>query len=247
MSKTFLLIILAVTVLVIGGLWYATSGTPIPAGPTAAAATSSLEVTLSQQATSTDPSTPADSNQTMATTTLDTATSTPTTTSDIDLTKKYMNATLHTNYGDITIQFLDKGVPNTVANFIKLAGTHFYDGVKFHRVIKGFMIQGGDPLTKDDSQKSLWGTGGPGYTFNDELSADNHDDLGTIAMANSGPNTNGSQFFINVAANNFLDTKHVVFGKVTAGMDVVMKISETKTDSNDRPIDPVIINSITLK
>ena len=245
MSKTFLFIILIATVLVVGGLWYSTSGTPIPAGPSTAA-TSSLEVPLNSQATSTTATTSTGPDQTLATTTAD-ATTTATTTSDIDLTKKYMNATLHTNYGDITIQFLDKGVPNTVANFIKLAGTHFYDGVKFHRVIKGFMIQGGDPLTKDDSQKALWGTGGPGYTFNDELSADNHDDYGTIAMANSGPNTNGSQFFINVAANNFLDTKHVVFGKVTAGMDVVMKISETKTDSNDRPIDPVIINSITLK
>ena len=236
MSKTFLLIILVVTVLVVGGLWYFSLGQPLPAQP-GNMATSSLEVPINHTATS------ASTTQVQATA----STTTATTTSDIDLTKKYMNATLHTNYGDITIQFLDKGVPNTVANFTKLAGTHFYDGVKFHRVIKGFMIQGGDPLTKDDSKKSLWGTGGPGYSFNDELSANNHDDVGTIAMANSGPNTNGSQFFINVAANNFLDTKHVVFGKVTAGMDIVMKISETKTDSSDRPIEPVIIKSVTLK
>lgn len=161
--------------------------------------------------------------------------------------KKMTNATLHTNKGDITIEFLDAQAPNTVANFAKLAGEGFYDGVKFHRVIKGFMIQGGDPLTKDDSKMAMWGTGGPGYKFADEISATNKNDIGTISMANAGPNTNGSQFFINVAPNNFLDGKHTVFGHVTAGMDVVHAIENVATAPGDRPLEAVVINSITLK
>lgn len=161
--------------------------------------------------------------------------------------KTYMQAILHTNQGDITIEFNQGTTPNTVANFEKLASTGFYDGTKFHRVIKGFMIQGGDPLTKDDSMMARWGTGGPGYQFADELTADNHNNIGTIAMANSGPNTNGSQFFINVANNNFLDTKHVVFGHVVAGMDVVTKIENTTTGEADRPLSPMVVNSIELK
>ncbi len=161
--------------------------------------------------------------------------------------KKIMNATLHTSMGDITIEFNPSTTPNTVENFIKLAQSGFYDGTKFHRVIKGFMNQGGDPFSKDDSKVAEWGTGGPGYKFNDELTAGNSNDVGTISMANAGPNTNGSQFFINAAPNNSLDTKHTVFGKVTAGLDVVMAINNTPTDSSDRPITPVVIKSITLK
>jgi cyclophilin family peptidyl-prolyl cis-trans isomerase len=160
-------------------------------------------------------------------------------------TKKIMNATFHTNKGDITIELFDKKSPKTVENFVKLAQSNFYNGVKFHRVIKGFMIQGGDPLTKDDSQSDYWGTGGPGYKFADEISSDNHNDVGTIAMANAGPNTNGSQFFINVNANNFLDTKHTVFGKVVKGMEVVKAIEVVQT-VQDRPIEPVVINSISF-
>jgi len=162
---------------------------------------------------------------------------------------KIMNATLHTNKGDITIEFFDKQAPNTVANFIKLAKENFYDGVKFHRVIKGFMIQGGDPLTKDDSKIDLWGTGGPGYSFADELGVSNKNDVGTISMANAGPNTNGSQFFINVGANNFLDSKHTVFGRVTKGMDIVTKIENTPTTGSpfDRPLTAVVIESIDLE
>jgi len=161
--------------------------------------------------------------------------------------KKAMQATLHTNQGDITIEFLGNDAPNTVANFTKLAQEGFYNGTKFHRVIKGFMIQGGDPLTKDDAMQARWGTGGPGYQFADEIHANNKNEIGTISMANSGPNTNGSQFFINVAPNNFLDGKHTVFGKVTAGMDVVAKIEATQTGANDRPVQPMIIESISLK
>ena len=160
---------------------------------------------------------------------------------------KIMNATLHTNHGDITIEFLDTDAPNTVANFTKLAREGFYNGTKFHRVIAGFMIQGGDPLSKDDAMQARWGTGGPGYKFEDEIHANNKNAIGTIAMANSGPDTNGSQFFINVANNNFLDGKHTVFGRVTAGMDVVEKIQSAKTGPSDRPISPIVIESITLK
>ncbi len=162
-------------------------------------------------------------------------------------TKKMTKGTLHTNQGDITIEFASSVAPNTVANFVKLAQAGFYDGVKFHRVIKGFMVQGGDPLTKDDSKQSLWGTGGPGYSFADEITAGNKNNAGTISMANAGPNTNGSQFFINVANNNFLDTKHTVFGKVIKGMDVVTKIENISTDPNDRPLNPVVIEGITLE
>ncbi|HBA45542.1 peptidylprolyl isomerase [Candidatus Nomurabacteria bacterium RIFCSPLOWO2_02_40_28] len=157
------------------------------------------------------------------------------------------NATLNTNMGNITIEFFDTQAPKTVANFIKLAKDGFYSGVKFHRVIKGFMIQGGDPLSKDDTKVDSWGMGGPGYSFADEISKENKNDVGTIAMANAGANTNGSQFFINTANNNFLDSKHTVFGKVTTGMEVVRKIENVKTTTADRPVDPVIINSITLK
>ncbi|MBC7836808.1 peptidylprolyl isomerase, partial [Acetobacteraceae bacterium] len=103
-----------------------------------------------------------------------------------------MQATLHTNKGDITIEFNEAAAPNTVANFVKLAQAGFYNNTKFHRVIAGFMIQGGDPLSKDDSIVSRWGTGGPGYSFADEIGANNRNDVGTIAMANAGPNTNGS-------------------------------------------------------
>lgn len=160
--------------------------------------------------------------------------------------QKSMRATLHTNQGDITIEF-NTDAPNTVANFTKLAGEGFYDGTKFHRVIKGFMIQGGDPLTKNDSMMARWGTGGPGYQFADEIHTNNKNEIGTISMANAGPNTNGSQFFINVAPNNFLDGKHTVFGTVIAGMDVVAKIENTTTGAGDRPTEPVVIEIVTLE
>ncbi len=159
---------------------------------------------------------------------------------------KNMNVTLKTNKGEITIELFADKAPNTVANFKKLAEAGFYNGVKFHRVIKGFMIQSGDPLTKDDSKADMWGTGGPGYKFADEIHADNRNDVGTIAMANAGPNTNGSQFFINVNPNNFLDTKHTVFGKVIKGMDVVNEIEGVATNPSDRPLSPVVIEKITF-
>ena len=166
--------------------------------------------------------------------------------SNIISNQNIMHATLHTNYGDISLEFYKEQTPNTVANFIKLAQSGFYDGTKFHRVIKEFMLQGGDPLSKDDSMQSRWGTGGPGYSFADEIGPNNHNNSGTIAMANSGPNTNGSQFFINVANNNFLDGKHTVFGKITSGMEIVTKIENTKTGQNDRPVEPAVIQKVTV-
>lgn len=158
-----------------------------------------------------------------------------------------MNITINTNKGDISIELDVINTPNTTENFVKLARDGFYDGVKFHRVISGFMIQGGDPLTKDDSMKHLWGTGGPGYKFNDEIGPNNKNNKFTISMANSGANTNGSQFFINTNDNNFLDTKHTVFGYVALGTDVVESIENSDTNSNDRPLEAIVINSIEVK
>ncbi|ABS54978.1 Peptidylprolyl isomerase [Methanoregula boonei 6A8] len=139
---------------------------------------------------------------------------------------------LETNMGTIIIA-LDPDMPITAGNFETLAKKGYYDGVIFHRVIAGFMIQGGDPTGT--------GRGGPGYVINDEFTAKNRNDRGTLSMANAGPNTGGSQFFINLVGNNFLDGKHPVFGKVVEGMDIVDKIGSTKTDAGDRPISPVKI------
>jgi len=158
--------------------------------------------------------------------------------------KQPTGAILKTNYGDITITFYQEPV-NTVKNFVKLVSAGFYDSVKFHRVIKQFMLQTGDPNSKDDDWSND-GRGGPGYTFADEF---NEHKLvrGSVAMANSGPDTNGSQFFIVTAeATPWLDGKHTNFGYVSAGMDVVDKIEAVKTNENDHPIDNVIINNITL-
>lgn len=154
--------------------------------------------------------------------------------------------TLCTNKGDIVVELFTERVPHTVANFVQLVQEKFYDGTKFHRVIADFMIQGGDPFTKDDSLKERWGTGGPGYRFADEITRENQNDVGTIAMANAGPNTNGSQFFINVAANNFLDPKHTVFGRVVSGMNVVQDIVRSPVDARDCPLDPVVIEHTTV-
>ncbi len=176
------------------------------------------------------------------------ATSTPSTgDTTTNPNQKIMKATLHTTKGDIGIELFTAEAPNTTANFTKLAQAGFYDGTKFHRVIKSFMIQGGDPLSKDDAMSARWGTGGPGYQFADEIRATNHNEVGTISMANSGPNTNGSQFFINTAANNFLDSKHTTFGKVVSGMEVVAAIESTPTGPGDRPVTPMVITSITLE
>ena len=155
---------------------------------------------------------------------------------------------MSTNYGDITIELYPAKAPETVANFIKLANESFYDGTKFHRVIKDFMIQGGDPNSKNPDW-STHGMGGPGYQFKDEFN-DVKLVAGILAMANSGPNTNGSQFFIVTAdATPWLDGKHTAFGKVIAGMDIVRKIDNVEVDSGkgDHPVEDVVLQKVTVK
>ncbi len=139
-----------------------------------------------------------------------------------------------TNKGDILIQ-LYEDVPITTENFKKLIKQGFYNNTTFHRVIQGFMIQGGDPNGD--------GSGGPGYVIKDEFThkPSNKNNRGTISMANAGPNTGGSQFFINLVNNNYLDSKHPVFGEIISGMDIIGEISKVPTDSNDRPLESIII------
>ena len=147
-------------------------------------------------------------------------------------------ATMHTNHGAIELELFDEDAPKTVENFRKLADDGFYDGVIFHRVIKDFMIQGGDPTGT--------GTGGPGYTFEDEFN-DHKVERGALAMANAGPNTNGSQFFIvTTDAAPWLDGKHTVFGRVIGGMDAVDSIEGTDTDAADKPSSDAVIERIEL-
>ena len=147
-------------------------------------------------------------------------------------------ATMHTNRGEIQIELFDEDAPKTVENFRKLAGDGFYDGVIFHRVIKDFMVQGGDPTGT--------GTGGPGYTFEDEFN-DNKIVRGALAMANAGPNTNGSQFFIvTTESAPWLDGKHTVFGRVVSGMETVDAIEGSETDGRDKPVDDAVIERVEL-
>ena len=167
------------------------------------------------------------------------------------VTKEMTTAIIETTKGNITVEFFDKDAPNTVANFIKLASAGFYDGIKFHRVIKGFMVQAGDPLTKDDSKMSMWGTGGPGYQFADEINPNSElyktgYKRGIVAMANSGPNTNGSQFFI-MHQDYPLPPSYTIFGRVTSGLDVVDAIATTPTGANDRPVAAVIIKNVSVQ
>jgi len=157
------------------------------------------------------------------------------------------NVVITTNKGGIELELFGEKAPKTVQNFIKLAGEGFYDGTRVHRVIKDFMIQAGDPLSKDVSQKDRWGTGGPGYMFPDEIN-DEKIIQGVIAMANSGKDTNGSQFFIVTAeATPWLDGNHTVFGRVVKGMDVVFEIGNSQTDPTDKPLEDVVIRSVTIK
>ena len=166
-----------------------------------------------------------------------------------------VTATHHTNRGDIEVELYDERAPRTVDNFVGLAtvgktwtdpetgeeveGEPLYDDVAFHRVIEGFMIQGGDPTET--------GRGGPGYQFDDEFHPElRHDDEGILSMANSGPDTNGSQFFITLDAQPHLDDRHSVFGKVIDGMDVVREIGSVETDANDRPKEDVVLESVSV-
>jgi len=150
---------------------------------------------------------------------------------------------LQTNKGLMYLNLYTDKAPETAGNFKKLVEQGFYDNTKFHRVIKDFMIQAGDPQTKDDSKKNLWGTGGPGYKIKDETSALalKHTKKGLLSMANSGPNTGGSQFFITLAATPWLDGKHAIFGEVTQGIDVLEMIGNVATDPMDRPLEPIVI------
>jgi cyclophilin family peptidyl-prolyl cis-trans isomerase len=147
-------------------------------------------------------------------------------------------ATLHTSAGAVTVELFDEDAPKTVDNFRRLAADGFYDGLAFHRVIADFMIQGGCPEGT--------GRGGPGYTFEDEIN-EHKVARGALAMANAGPDTNGSQFFIVTAdAAPWLDGKHTVFGRITAGMEAVDSIESVPTDSSDRPVEPQLIERVEL-
>ena len=156
--------------------------------------------------------------------------------------KKMANpiAVFETNHGTFEIELFEDKAPITVKNFIDLAEKGFYDGLIFHRVIDGFMIQGGDP--------NGTGTGGPGYTIPDEFHKDlKHDSEGVLSMANAGPNTGGSQFFITLAATPWLDGHHSVFGKVVKGMDVVREIGKVDTDFQDKPLAKVVMEKVTIR
>ena len=147
--------------------------------------------------------------------------------------------TFETNLGTFTAEMFEDVAPKTAGNFLKLVREGYYDGIIFHRVISGFMIQGGDPTGT--------GTGGPGYEIPDEFAPGlAHTQKGTFSMANSGPNTGGSQFFITLAATPWLDGKHAIFGRVTTGLDIVEKIGVVDTNPGDRPREDVVMEKVTV-
>lgn len=151
-------------------------------------------------------------------------------------------AVIKTNMGTIELELFDKEAPKAVKNFVGLASIHFFDGVIFHRVIKNFMIQGGDPSGTGRGGASIFG-----QPFEDEFSISRkHDKPGVLSMANSGPNSNQSQFFITVAPTPWLDLKHTIFGQVVKGMDVVDAISTVATDNNDKPVNDVVMEKVTI-
>lgn len=171
---------------------------------------------------------------------------------DQKVTPKNMNhAIFQTNYGEIEVVFNDN-TPKTVENFKKLAQSGFYDGTRFHRVIKDFMIQGGDPNSKDLTKMNIWGQGGPGYQFGDEFTKADQMLQGDLAMANAGPGTNGSQFFIVTKDGGapWLIGHHTIFGHVVRGLDVALKIADVQVDypgQLDRPTQEVVLNKVILK
>jgi cyclophilin family peptidyl-prolyl cis-trans isomerase len=165
----------------------------------------------------------------------------------MDLAETCQSAKITTSQGVIEIKFYNEKAPTTVANFCTLAKKGFYDGVRFHRVIQDFMIQTGDPNSKDLNKSSAWGMGDPGYKFKDELPQAGEYKLGSVAMANSGPNTNGSQFFITVAPAKWLNGGYTIFGEVINGQDVVRKIENVTTDPGDRPMFDTKIKKAYLK
>src|SRR5256714_5559193 len=142
-----------------------------------------------------------------------------------------------TNFGDIRLEFYPEDAPKTVENFKELSKRGFYDGLIFHRIVPGFVIQGGDPNTKDNTNRSKWGTGGPGWNIKAEFNKKKHS-RGVLSMARSqAPDSAGSQFFIVLKDSSFLDGQYTVFGKVLSGMDVVDEIASLKTGSSDAPVD----------
>jgi cyclophilin family peptidyl-prolyl cis-trans isomerase len=216
--------VIALLIILLGGLAYILQPGDISEKVATASTTKKIQAATSQSATITK-----------ATTTME--------------NKEFTGAIITTNKGVIEVAF-GSSTPLTVANFGKLAGSNFYNGIKFHRVIKGFMIQAGDPLSKDQSKQSAWGNGGPGYTFKDELTGNEQYPQGALAMANAGPNTNGSQFFI-VTANPGvpLPPRYTVFGKVTRGMETALTIENVPTTGTptDRPLEDIVIEKVELK
>jgi cyclophilin family peptidyl-prolyl cis-trans isomerase len=171
-----------------------------------------------------------------------------TTQTTMTIPENVTKAVITTNKGVIEFTF-STSTPLAVENFKKLSASGFYNGTRFHRVINDFMIQGGDPLSKDVTKKNVWGTGGPGYTFKDETTPNDKMVQGVVAMANAGPNTNGSQFFIITAqaGTPWLVGKHTPFGVVTKGMDVVMLIQNVQVDGSDKPLQDITVEKVELQ
>ena len=203
---------------------------------TGCAGQTSVAATSSQSASRTGATAAVPETQTVAPVpTSVTSTPTPETAKDDTIVKIKIETTM----GDIYADLYQAEAPKTVENFVTLARKGFYDGIIFHRVIPGFMIQTGDPTGT--------GMGGPGYQFKDEFSKKlRHDKPGMLAMANSGPNTNGSQFFITEVPTPWLDDRHSVFGQVTGGMDVVLAISKAPRDRQDKPVEKIAINKVVV-
>lgn len=226
--------VIAILIVLMGGLaYFLQDRVDLPQVQIAgnATTTQAAKKTLAQSLTSTT---------TNATTTMSTSTDA--------VPQKVTKAVITTNKGTIEIAFA-QNTPVTVANFAKLAREGFYNGTRFHRVIRDFMIQGGDPFSRDVTKKNMWGTGGPGYTFEDETSAGDVFSQGVLAMANAGPGTNGSQFFIvtAMAGTPWLAGKHTIFGHVTKGLDVALSINNMQTDGADRPLQDVIVEKVEVE
>src|SRR3989344_4512242 len=228
MLKNIILSVIVIGLVVLGG-YYLFSDNKNSAG----------SVVVQPVETSTDTATPIMEDGTLPATETTITTNSST---DSRQVKSYM-VTIDTNYGKIVFETYDADAPNTVSNFVTLADKGFYDGLVFHRAIKGFMIQGGDPSGN--------GTGGPGYKFDDELNpaTDSYKagyKKGVVAIANAGPNTNGSQFFI-MTEDYPLPNNYTIFGKVVSGQEVVDKIANLPTDPNDKPISSVIMKTVTVE
>lgn len=230
-------ITIAILIVILGGVAYFLQGN-----------LSLPQVQVTEESTTTEKTNTAKKSRESTTKSIENNLITTSTTSDMQLPEKITSATITTNKGEIEITFTND-TPETVKNFAKLALSNFYNGTRFHRVIRDFMIQGGDPLSRDLANRNVWGQGGPGYKFNDEIHATDTFPQGTLAMANSGPGTNGSQFFIvtAIAGTPWLIGKHTVFGHVTKGLDTALKINDLQTDGRDQPLQDVIVEKIEIK